>query len=237
MRIVGSAEREVVDRIVDILERASKSLQVDLEEVIIHLGEDHNEVRDILGLPRQEDHTPIKLILDDEIILSIVVRDVVKLSPGRMELMILRELATVRVMNEPELISMWTLSSNEPLAKLTSLAMMRRVIDYVISTSTAIHVLIDNYEEEEFIESLNCGVSRHCAIYALALDVPLSIEVAGHPAGISLWNRVRRRAASRLVNVYDDLRSFVRNNFNAESAYNYITMMIDQLSSASREDQ
>jgi hypothetical protein len=58
-------------------------------------------------------------------------------------------------------------------------------------------------------------------ISALALDAPLSIEAAGNPLGMALWNNVKKNIPA---DDYDDIRSFIRNNFNAQSAYNYILL-------------
>lgn len=109
-----------------------------------------------------------------------------------------------------------------------SLAMLRRTIDFVIAKYQAlIQYLVNAFNRDELKNLLTtCQPTIDCAITTLALDIPLSIELAGNVGlGKSLWNDVVRGLNNDFIRRYDDFRDFVRNNFSVENAYNYLLMM------------
>ncbi len=222
-----------LDKVVNVIKWAFEELNIPSDDVIIYITDDHNRVREFLGLEKvTHEEWPVKYIdTEGQVAISIIPNKLLQLKENDARIMVLREIALIRVMSDPpELISMWVIPQgmSDNIVHRVSLAMLRRTIDFVIAKSQSlIQYLINTFDKNELKNVLvTCQLAIDCAITALALDVPLSIELAGNVGlGKSLWNDVMRGLSNDFIRRYDDFRDFVRNNFNVESAYNYLLMM------------
>ncbi|MFP3215676.1 MAG: hypothetical protein RXP99_00125 [Vulcanisaeta sp.] len=220
---------EELNRAINIIKWAIRELGISEKEVFIYITDDHNRVRELLGLDKvSHEEWPIKYMRgDDTDVISIVPTKLSILSNDDASIMALRETALVRVMNDPVLISIWNPRPDigDPLIHRVSLALLRRVVDFVIAQSESLtRYLVSTFNKDEVRNLLlTCEPTVDCAIAVLALDVPLSIEVAGNVGlGRSLWHEVSKNIDNEFSRRYDDFRDFVRNNFNVEYAYNYL---------------
>ena len=234
MEIIQLIETPIsdLDRVRGILEWAFRELGVPCDDVIVYVTNDHNRVREALGLDGvSHEEWPVKYIdAEGQSVISVIPSRLLQLGEDEARVMVLREVTLVRVMNDPVLISMWAAPQgvSDNAVHRVSLALLRRTIDLVIAESQSlIRFLINTFNKGELRNLLNtCKPTVDCAIAALALDVPLSIELAGNVGlGRALWNDVVTGLSGDFVRRYDDFRDFVRNNFNVESAYNYLVMM------------
>ena len=221
-----------LDRVKDIIEWALKELEIPSDGIIIYITDDHNKVREALGVEAvTHEEWPVKYIdTKGQAVISVVPNRLFQLREDETRTMVLREVALMRVMNDPELISTWVIpqSISDNVVHRVSLAMLRRTIDFVIAKSQSlIQFLVNTFNKDELRSVLiPCQLNIDCAITALALDTPLSIELAGNVGlGKSLWNDTVMGLNSDFIRRYDDFRDFVRNNFNVENTYNYLLMM------------
>ena len=221
-----------LDSIKGVIEWSLRELEIPSNDVIIYVTDDHNRVREALGLERAtHEEWPVKYIgAEGQAVISVIPSKLLQLREDEVRIMVLREVALIRVMNDPVLISMWVVPQgiNDNAVHRVSLAMLRRTVDFVIAKhNSLVQFLVNIFNKDELRNLLNtCQLTIDCAITALALDVPLSIELAGNVGlGKSLWNNVVIGLNNDFVRRYDDFRDFVRNNFNVENAYNYLLMM------------
>ncbi|WP_243670291.1 hypothetical protein [Vulcanisaeta sp. JCM 16161] len=214
------------------MEWALKELEIPSDDVIMYITDDHNKVREALGIDKViHEEWPVKYIdVEGQNVISVIPNKLTQLTENEVRIMVLREVAIIKIMNDPGLISMWVIPQgmNDNIAHRVSLAMLRRTIDFVIARSQSlIQFLVNTFNKIELRDIIiSCKPAIDCAVTVLALDVPLSIELAGNSSlGKSLWNDVVRDLNNDFVKRYDDFRDFVRNNFNVENAYNYLLMM------------
>ncbi|GAB6943544.1 hypothetical protein [Vulcanisaeta sp. JCM 14467] len=234
MEIIQLIETSTNDlsKVESIIEWAFRELEVPDDDAIIYITDDHNKVRETLGLEKAaHEEWPVKYIdAEGQAVISVIPSKLLQLREDEVRIMVLREVALIRVMNDPVLISMWVASQgiSDNAVHRVSLAMLRRTVDFVIARQDSlVQFLVNTFNKDELRNMLNtCQLTVDCAITALALDVPLSIELVGNAGlGKSLWNNVVMGLSNDFVRRYDDFRDFVRNNFNVENAYNYLLMM------------
>lgn len=222
---------EELNRVKDIIKWSFRELEVP-DDAIVYITDDHNRVRDALHLEEvAHEEWPVKYIdAEGQAVISVIPGKLLRLRDDEARVMVLREVALIRVMSDPELISMWAIPQgiSDNAVHRVSLAMLRRTVDFVIAKSPSLtQLLINAFNKGEMRDLLStCQLTIDCAITALALDVPLSIELAGNAGlGKSLWDSAVAGLSNDFVRRYDDFRDFVRNNFNVENAYNYLLMM------------
>ncbi len=220
-------EEELLKAIMDIM----RSLLPPVAELAVYIARRHDDVREFLGLNRVErEEWPIKLLENAGFAaLSVEYERAKSLDLKRLRLLIARELAVLNALNDPLLVGMFVIDESqieERLAKAVSLAMLRRVVDYVIARSGLEELLMDADDLIQLRGTLEtCGLTAECAITALAFDVPLSIEVAGNKALAGmLWERVSKGVENEFAIRYSDFRDFVRNNFNATYVANSLRL-------------
>ncbi|MGC8542804.1 MAG: hypothetical protein ACP5NQ_02585 [Vulcanisaeta sp.] len=231
IQLINIANEEL-NNIEKLIKWALKELGILDADVIIYITDNHNRVREALGIEKTtHEEWPIKYMnVEDMNIISIVPDRLLQLSDETRNIMILREVALMRVMSDPTLISIWNAppNVNDPIIHRVSLALLRRVVDLIIAQSSSlIQHLIAAFNKDELRNILlTCQSTIDCAITALALDVPLSIELSGNMGlGRALWSEVTKNVNNDFLRKYDDFRDFVRNNFNAENMYNYLLML------------
>nr|KJR72259.1 MAG: hypothetical protein TU36_03195 [Vulcanisaeta sp. AZ3] len=231
MQLVNTSANEL-NAIETLIKWALAELNISDRGLIIYITDDHNKVREVLGLVIvHHEEWPIKYIrLDDINIISVIPNKLLSLNYDEARIVVLREAALVKIMDDPTLISIWNPppSINDELVYRVSLALLKRTIDFVIASSqTLTQYLINAYNIDEMRNLiLACQSTIDCAVTALALDVPLSIEIAGNKGlGRSLWDNTIKGLSNEFYRRYDDFRDFVRNNFNIESTYNYLMMI------------
>ncbi len=229
-----NAAREDVDKVVEVVEWALKELEVPSDDIMIYVTDDHNKVREVLGIETvTHDEWPVKCIdisVDEPIIISVIPSKLFRLGGDHMRIVVLREIALVKAMRDPVLLSTWSIPQgiDDQVVHRVSLALLRRAVDLVIAQSQSlIQYLINTFNGDEVKRLLlTCQPTVDCAITVLALDVPLSIEISGNIGlGKSLWNNLTMGLDDDFAKRYDDFRDFVRNNFNVENTYNYLLMM------------
>ena len=234
MEIIQLVETSMseLSRVKDIIEWSLRELEIPDNDLIIYITDDHNKVREALGLERTtHEEWPVKYIdIEGQAVISVIPSRLLQLREDEARITALREVALIRIMNDPELISMWIVPQgiSDNAVHRVSLAMLRRTVDFVIARQDSlVQFLVNTFNKDELRNLLNtCQLTIDCAITALALDVPLSIELAGNVGlGKSLWNDAVMGLNNDFVRRYDDFRDFVRNNFNVENAYNYLLMM------------
>jgi len=221
-----------LNKVKELVEWAFKELEIPSNDAIVYITDNHNRIREALGLESAtHEEWPVKYMNTDELtIISIIPSKLLQLKEDEARIMVLREVALIKVMNDPTLIDPWSIpqSMSGDVAYRISLAMLRRTVDVVIAKYEAlIQYLINAFNMNELRNALiTCKPTIDCAITALTLDIPLSIELAGNMGlGRSLWNDAIKGIDNDFIRKYDDFRDFVRNNFNIESAYNYLLMM------------
>ncbi len=221
-----------LNKVKELVEWAFKELEIPSNDAIVYITDNHNRIREALGLESAtHEEWPVKYMNTDELtIISIIPGKLLQLKDYEARIMVLREVALVKIMRDPTLISLWSIpqSMKDDVVYRISLAMLRRTVDVVIAKyETLIQYLINTFNMNDLRNALiTCKPTIDCAITALALDIPLSIELAGNMGlGRSLWNDAIKGIDNDFIRKYDDFRDFVRNNFNIESAYNYLLMM------------
>lgn len=230
IQLVSIPDNEL-NKVKELIIWAIKELGVPCDDIIIYITDNHNRVREALGLKEvTHEEWPIKYIdAEGRSIISVLPSELLRLKEDA-RIIALREVALVKVLNDPELVSMWIIPQgiNDNVMYRVSLAMLRRTVDFVIAKSQLlIQYMINAFNRDELRNVLmTCEQTIDCAIMALALDVPLSIELAGNMGlGKSLWNDTVKGLDNDFVRRYGDFRDFTRNNFNVENAYNYLLMM------------
>ncbi|BDR92156.1 hypothetical protein [Vulcanisaeta souniana] len=233
IQLIGTS-REEVDRVMEVIEWALEELGVPSNDIMVYVTDDHNKVREALGMSTvTHEEWPIKCInvgIDEPVVISVIPSKLLQLEESRMRVILLREVALIKVMRDPVLSSTWSIpqSIDDQVVHRVSLALLKRTIDLVIAQSQSlIQHLINAFNGDEIMRLLSaCQPTVDCAITVLALDVPLSIEASGNVGlGRSLWNNLTRGLDNDFTRRYEDFRDFVRNNFNVENTYNYLLMM------------
>ncbi|MFP3236908.1 MAG: hypothetical protein RXR10_05530 [Vulcanisaeta sp.] len=231
IQLIGVPNEEL-NNIETTIKWAMKELEIPDTNVLIYITDDHNKVRELVGMDKvSHEEWPVKYMrIDDVNVISIIPDKLLKLGGDEAAIMILREVALMRIMDDPTLISRWSPPPgiSDPLVHRVSLALLRRTVDLVIAQSQSlIQYLINAFNRDEMRNLLlTCEPTVDCAIAALALDVPLSIEMSGNVGlGRSLWHDASKNVDNGFFRKYDDFRDFVRNNFNVENTYNYLLML------------
>jgi len=141
--------------------------------------------------------------------------------PDELRLRMLRELALLEALNNPELVGAWTIPNEylgKPLAKELSLALLNRVRDVVVAS-------VDPRLLAEHFDPLSMGLNvggRRGLVYLLSLDVPLSLEISGfEDLGTTLYARVPR---TKVFEEYDEYRQLVKRSLSFEHAYNLLQL-------------
>ena len=140
-----------------------------------------------------------------------------------LERLVMRELGVMIGVDDPELHSAWSIPDNyvgKPLSSELSTALLLRIADRLVAEVDP-GLLAETWSDSLPVD---CGDVRRSMVCSLAVDVPLSLELAGYRE-LAEQLYARRLSPGRLAEAYDDYRSFVRNNFNFENAYNYLDLI------------
>ncbi len=142
---------------------------------------------------------------------------------GDYRLALWRELAVINAVNDPGLVQIWAVPdeyTGAPMSRELSVALLRRTVDMLVAK-------VDPMELPRAFDPLDMtllrGARAEDMVAALALDVPLSLEMAGlTDLGREVYaNKVK----GKVPPVYDDFREFVKRTRNYVSAYNYLSMV------------
>ncbi len=172
-----------------------------------------------------ETHGKIRLRLDDEeegVAYLYVDRGALR---GDYSLTLWRELAAINAINDPELVQIWAVPeeyAGAPMSRELSIALLRRTIDMLVAKVDPIK-LASAFNPLDM--ALFNGTGGRHIVAALALDIPLSLEMAGlTDAGKEVYaNAVK----GKMPQIYEDFREFVKGTRRYVSIYNYLRMAVN----------
>ncbi|WP_069806473.1 hypothetical protein [Vulcanisaeta thermophila] len=229
---IANADEEATRTVINEILESANALGIPTSDLVIYVADSHDKVREVLGMETLGlEEWPIKYLGEEGgYVVSVIPSELMRLDYYRRRLLIMRELAVIIALNDPVYLSYWSYEEeryNDPLIHRVSLALLRRAVELIIVKAGLHEYVARGFEREELRNTLStCKPTRDCAVAALALDSPLSIELGGNAGlGKALWGGVTKNLVSDFVRRYDDFRDFVRNNFNVESTYNYLTML------------
>ncbi|MFP3301065.1 MAG: hypothetical protein RXN84_01400 [Caldivirga sp.] len=144
------------------------------------------------------------------------------------EYSVLRMIAMARAYNDPLIFSKWAITdelSGRRYSRVASLALLSRLIDYILVESGYEDYVTKSFNESGFRRTLINGPSdlKLRALEALGLDVPFSIEMSHRGSGII--NDIIKGLGSDFISRYLDLRSYLLNNTSLEYLLNYLDLL------------
>ncbi|ABW02497.1 hypothetical protein [Caldivirga maquilingensis] len=160
---------------------------------------------------------------------SLDIEDVVsiRINVNDDEYSILRLIAAAKAHNDPVLMSKWIITDeliNRKYSRAGSLALLSRIIDYILIESGYDGYVARSFNEQEFRRVLINGSQdlKLRALEALGLDVPFSFRMANRTDDI---DNVIRGLSGEFVSKYLDLRSYLLNNTALEYLLNYLDLL------------
>ena len=141
---------------------------------------------------------------------------------GEYQVQLWRELAVINAVNDPELVPMWAIPegyADAPMSRELSIALLRRTLDMLVARVDPL-ALSRAFDPTDMTLLQGVGDRRMGLVAALALDVPLSLEMAGfEDMGKGLYaNTVK----GGMPQAYEGFREFVKRTRNYVSAYSYL---------------
>ncbi len=142
---------------------------------------------------------------------------------------ILKAIALAKAYNDPELVSIWAVTDElrqKPHSREGSLALLARVVDYVLVTAGYLSYVIEDFDKD-YLRRLVTSVEPNVkvkAIKVLGLDVPFSIEKAGLKPDEG-FEDVVKGINDPFIRNYIKLRTYLLNNTSLEYLLNYLNLI------------
>ncbi len=239
---------EELERLRKALNAVLKNIYVPADVLFVHVVDNHDTVREILGISRPAldyKEKPIKLFIDYdtlEPVLSIR-RDYTSMSNDDLVLELARELATYEVIMDPVHVDKWAIPDKiekvTPLDAMLSTAMILRLSESLLVSRGFDELVYREFQNKkkyivDIAEDLSTK-SKVRAVQALSWDTPLSFDLAGRRSvGDTLFMEVKKLLnilsdkGKRFVERYDDFRAFSRNNFYFENVREYLDLEFEE---------
>lgn len=143
------------------------------------------------------------------------------------EYSILRLIAIAKAHNDPVLASKWVITDelvNRRYSRIGSLALLNRIVDYILIESGYDTYVAKSFNEQEFRQILTNGPQdlKLRALEALGLDVPFSFRMANRADDI---DNIVKGLSGGFISKYLDLRSYLLNNTALEYLLNYLDLL------------
>jgi len=200
-------------------------------EIVVLVPVSENTLREIKELIELLGSPPIDVIIVGESATKLEVGDIniLKVALPLDKYKILREVAFARAVTEPELLEVWAVPqelAGDNLAYELSLALLNRLLDVLIAKAD--YSLV---REKASVEVVEGETVAHTLIRTLAVDVSVSLAVAGYTSEAS--QLVAKMADHPIYNSYKRFWEFVVSNFKFMPIYNWLLLFYGQSTSPS----
>ncbi len=238
--------KEDLERLEKAIKNVMRDVYVHPDVLIVHVVENHDIVRSILGIEKKVyyEEKPIKLFIDYETLEPIlsIRKDFVQLSNYRLLLELARELTTYEVIMDPIHVDKWSVPDDiekvTALDAMLSTAIILRLVDSLLVSRRYREQIVHDFKQNmrTIVDIAENSLSPKVrAVQALSWDVPLSLEVSGYrDIGSRLFletkklSNVLSNSGKVFLEKYDDFRAFSRNNFYFENIREYLDLIFEE---------